>query len=277
MKTKSKLYKVAFICFGAGVLLLIAGLVLGGGPGFYIDSAGIHAAGRMGKSAYIMEKTELEAFDSMELELQYADVEIIPSDGFYVEYTLNGDAAKPEYEVEDKILHFTEGDRKTRWNVQFLSWDVLDKTRYEVKIYVPEEHIWRYIKIQQSDGGITLPDIRAEELEILQEYGDIKADTVKAKRALFSLSDGNLDILQGLDAEKTEITNGYGDVNVKTAESLEEFSLDLVTAYGHLSVQGHEVSSDEDGERESCVVQRDAKYELRIQNNDGDINVVSAK
>ena len=85
MKVKNNVYLASFICIGAGAVLLILGLLLGGRPGFYIDKSGIHTANESGAdSPYIQEKMKLDEFSTIDITIQYADLEIIPSDGYYI-------------------------------------------------------------------------------------------------------------------------------------------------------------------------------------------------
>ena len=77
MKNKKIWIAAALICILLGAALLTIGRTIGGIPGFYIDGTGLHTAEEPLHSEVIRGSDTLEPFKSIELDIEYADVELV--------------------------------------------------------------------------------------------------------------------------------------------------------------------------------------------------------
>lgn len=315
MKLKNKIWMISFICLGAGILLLIVGMLFGGKPGFYFDNNGFHVVGENRREDYTLKKTPIDEFENIEMNLEYADLEIILSDDYYIEYNVESDVGKPFYEVTDKTLNFYEANRKEEWTFSFFTIGtptMYGNDDYFVKLYIPKDAVLDSVTVEQADGEITLPNLKVKNLSLNNSYGDIRLKDIKAEDIELFLSDGDistgkleadtvqlentygdvkLDDIQAksltvymsdgdlkvndLDAKQIDIENAYGDVKLRMKHSLEDYSLDILAEYGDLTIPGYAITTDEDGEEKTCRIEKDSEKWLRIDGSDGDIEVIT--
>lgn len=220
MKSKKAWMIASLICVGAGIMILIIGRILGGIPGFYIDHTGLHTSAKEETAAPIEGAEVYDEFESVELDIDYADVEFVVSDRFAVEYCLMGEYGDPVCEVKNGklIMHEAEYRNIKIWNFSFFSgnpWgrDSVSEPDYYVRVEVPKGCKLNQISADIEDGDFTLPEIQAEELTVNNEYGDVQIEEYRGNRLEIAMQDGAL--LIGTDeAAKTDISSEYGSVEI---------------------------------------------------------------
>lgn len=311
MKSKKKLCIVSFICVGAGIIILGIGMFLGGRPGFRIDQSGVHTAEEVVKVTAVEESKKLKKFSSMDISTEYADVEIVPSDRYAIEYRVwENKKGTPVCEVQDGKLVFREVDEKIGgvWNFSFSTMTTTEKTDFYVKVYVPADAELSSVKINTEDGKQTIPDIKASSLEISNEYGNVDIESFQGDRLKADLDDGNMTV-NAIDAGYVEISNAYGDVRLKDMKAdalsadlddghfladrlscsdvdirneygdvtvgmtanIKEYALDLVTEYGDINIPRYHISSGDD--EMEYKIDNDSGKKIRIHCEDGDIEI----
>ncbi|MDD3795862.1 MAG: DUF4097 family beta strand repeat-containing protein, partial [Lachnospiraceae bacterium] len=240
MKNYKKWLSGAGIVIAAGLVLTATGYAMGGRAGFYLNASGFHAVGAKQGSdeVKVLEKTRLDEFTGVDLSVSYADVEILPADGYYLEYRLQKDKTDPEYQVEDKTLIFRQKTEKmdVMWNFdvsffQFLSEE--DTDRYYVKLYVPEDALLDSVKLVCDSGNVTSNTISIQNLDAALNYGnltlgDMEGDSLKAELDSGDFTFGNVTAVQ------SELTLSYGNVK---GEALKTDILDAELDSGDFSVK----------------------------------------
>lgn len=321
MKDKRKWLIASLICIAAGIVIMTAGKLIGGRPGFYIDRTGIHKAGETLDEEPVKGFQEFEEFDMIELNADDVDVEIIASDRFAVEYCLSGEYGEPVCKIENGKLIFDENhDIKFIFmNIGFFMGNtgnihMGDESRYYVKIEIPEDKILSQAFLNIEDGSLKIASLRAGELRIKNEYGNLVLDeyegeklkidmdsgdltlgVLKAEQAeinneygritVSEMDGGNLNVKQDsgdcrvdcLKASDTEIENEYGNVSLGIFKERKEYSFDLFTEYGRIYVK------DKDGEWKQDSMDDGARYifkgsgekKLKVFCEDGNINIDS--
>ncbi len=222
------------------MVLLIAGLVLGGRPGFYINGTGIHSARENDSSRpYVQEKMKLDGFTAIDIDINYADLEILPSDGYYIEYQLYGGNPKPVLEVKNQKLRFKEGAPSGFMGFNFFSISGFGTETYPcyVTLYVPADQYFTSVSLKNDDGSINMGSISAESMEIRDDYGDVRLEGYKGGRLKAYMGSGAFRA-DNLEADDVSISSEYGMVNLGLAEPLEAYKLDLETEYGIIKVPG---------------------------------------
>ena len=312
MKNKKKIWLISFICFGAGIGILILGMFLGGRPGFYFDSDGLHSGtDDADQKSYIRGESELQEFTSIDIDLDYADIQIIPSDSFQIEYCLEG-PKKPVCTVKEGHLTIREAEYRRFFNFTFMIPQSGDFTDTYVKLYIPENTVFNTVYLETQDGDIKLPSLKADTLDIRSEYGDVTLKDFEGTAFAASLDDGYFsgqkikseriemtneygDILwkelesNTLDAElsdgdftverlitgNAEIEDEYGDVHLGMSASYKDYSLDLVTEYGNIQIPEYDVISGDDGSQ--CRVTSTSGNMVKVSCEDGDIRIFDAR
>ncbi len=271
LNIKQKIWKLSFLCVGLGAVLLFAGKMMGGSAGFYIDRSGVHSSGEVMEKSILRDEKRLEKFDGMEIEAEYADVEIIPSDHYGVEYCVEGNRNRLTCEVQDGKFVFRVQEEITIRVVNF-SFDLEmfeSDDDYFVKVYIPDDALLSYAEIKTEDGKIQIGKLRADSLTIKDEYGDVELKGFQGGDFKAVLEDGNLHA-QDMKAKSIDIKDEYGDVYLYLENSADEYSFDLETEYGRIRAPGYEKSSDDD----SMVYQKkNGGRTIKILCEDGDIEI----
>lgn len=247
MKFSKKIIVGALACIAAGLVIMVIGLMLGGRSGFYINRSGIHAFGEGerfqkdgGKEPLVLEKTRLEEFDSVDVNIEYADFKLIPSDGYYLEYRLYGRAAQPQYSVKDKKLVFREGDAFSYGNESinfggFFFWeeDGIAEESFYLNLYVPKEQYFEVFKLYNDSGNVELETLRADKVDLKLDYGDIDLKEFQGKEFNIVSNSGEMNF-GIINTEYITAENDYGEILIEDlTASVGDFDLDS----GHMKVE----------------------------------------
>lgn len=265
-------------CIGAGTAILILGCILGGRPGYFIDREGVHAAGTVeSREPYVQKKIKIDEFSSMNINLEYADLEVIPSDDYYLEYRIEGGNRKPVWSVKNGKLTFNE--REMKGFGSFMVWGTTpfeSDGNYKVKIYIPEDKALENVRISSDDGDVVLPDLTVKSLSTTCEYGDCIFDRVIGDTVKVTLDDGDLKV-NSMDVRDFRVENEYGDVELTTADSWEKYDMDLYTEYGQIILPDGRNCSNRDGDEEQYRVANGNDKKISVNSDDGDIYINSGK
>lgn len=219
-KNKKAWISAAFICVLLGVALSIIGRILGGAPGFYFDGSGLHTAGETIHSENIRDADTLDAFDSIELDVEYADVELVASDRFAIEYCISEKYSEPVYEVKNNKLIFNESRSNILFNmVLFYGYfgTATENPRYYVRIEFPKDTRFTNISLNIESGNLDIASLQADVLKIRNEYGDISLTQYKGNSLDTKMESGNLSI-SALDTARATIDNEYGQVRISDSK-----------------------------------------------------------
>lgn len=224
MKNSKKIWWISLGCVCVGLILTILGLVLGGRMGFYINGTGIHAPDYSVKP-YVQEKKRLDEFDSMDITANYADIEILPSDGYYIEYRLDGESSQPTLKVENQKLVFKGGNSVGTGGFHVLvfgSFGSFNGNRGEryVKLYIPKDKYFTSVRLKSDDGSMEIGDISAETMEIKNAYGNVKVGSFQGSQFEAHLSDGDL-YMESLDSDHASLENNYGACKFGTIKGMD--------------------------------------------------------
>ena len=244
MKNKKIWLFLALGCLLSGVFFALAGTLLGGIPGFYLDRSGIHTSREAAdqRMNVFQNTVELDAFDSMELYISHAeDVELIPSDHYAVEYRTFGNSDEPVCRVENGRLIFQETASSpysdSRIWFLYASPD-FSRTKdpesgpYFVKISYPENQDFTDAVIRMESGNLKLPLLNMNSLEIRNEYGDVSMEDWTGNTLNLFMSSGNL-TAGTVAADQAQLENEYGSVAL---EGYTGNTLDICMSSGNLSV-----------------------------------------
>ncbi len=238
MKSKKTWLLLSLSCFLLGTLLSTAGIMLGGIPGFYLDKTGVHSSRESAEHAaeVFQDTLELTAFDSMELNVHYADVILVPSDRYAVEYRITGASETPSCQVENGRLTFEDGPLQNDPRIWFFYTAPNSSYArepepgpYYVKVEFPADHAFSDVSIRMESGDLKLPDLRSDTLQITNQYGDVSLNDFTGQEFSLSMSSG--DFSAGtLEAGSAKLRNEYGDLTVQ-AYTGDDLSLDTSSSY----------------------------------------------
>lgn len=219
MKNKRFWITASIVCIVLGAALTAAGRLMGGRAGFYIDRSGVHAAGNTDMPKPIQDSMELKEFDSLEIHADYADVELVPSNEFAVEYCILGNQGKPVCEVKNGRFIFQETKRSLPFNVGFFTGITaveFNEPRYFVKVKLPKNTKLSEAVFDIENGGLSISSIQADTLRIADEYGDVALGKYEGKTLDILLESGSLS-LGLIKAAQADLRNEYGSAEISEA------------------------------------------------------------
>lgn len=184
MKKTTKLIIVSVSLILVGGLMMLIGLMNGAKTTLYWDTHKHRFVVRDEEEMYLVqEKMSVEAFNSIDIDANEECVNLIPSDGWYVEYKVMADNENP-LTVNNGKLSFN--DTKGRFFVMSFSLFFKREKEQYINIYYPA-------------------DTEFERLDVDLDMGSLNMEKLCAKDAGLKLDMGNLDIrdceISQLDAE----------------------------------------------------------------------------
>lgn len=220
--TKRVLIAAGFcIVFGLG--LLTAGRALGGEMGFWIDRTGIYTnqdiRNRSKENRYVMEKTELDSFDSMEVLVENNNIEVVLSDDghYYMEYRLYARGSEPWYRVENGVLTVKcvmDQDSSYSYGAGFMIWNTGSSfQRGTVKIYLPKDSPMKVVKLGNNDADLSYDGPDADTYDFTSSYGSMSVSGGKAGKVYLNASDGNI-TCHSMECDELILKNNYGKTDL---------------------------------------------------------------
>lgn len=182
-----------------------------------------------------LEKTEIDDFTHIDVDVSLADVILVESDCFAIEYSVYG--REPSYEVTDGTLHFTDSDK----NLSFSLVNGFGVAETFVKIYFPADTEFESIIIENACGDVNLDNIKADLLEAELSCGNIDLTGGTYGTISMELSCGDIDIRNSVVENRAELDNKCGDIEVSIIA--EDCGYELNTSCGNIHVNG--LSADE--------------------------------
>lgn len=173
--------------------------------------------------AWELEKTKLEEFSDISMNLSYCDLSILPADGYYLEYRMDGICEEPAYEVSGGSFRFQEGHTQAKYRSGFhffftpTNFSPANQGPYYVNLYVPADRYFSLLDISCDSGNIEIDGLQAETAEIAADYGDLDIDSFSGNTLSVSADSGNI-TLGAIACNDLDISNEYGDI---TADSFQ--------------------------------------------------------
>ena len=186
--------------------VLIAGLVLGGCSSQKLFHKSV---------VYSLDKTEVDSFTSMDLDIAVAKIDIIPTgDEFAIEYSVMNQNI--EYSVKNNVL-----------KVKAEEIDEVNEVKESyVKIYIPEDYEFEDIECSCEVGSIYLNDLTADNISIDSSVGNVELQGVVVNKELkVSNNVGNTKIDLENDDFSYSVKSDLGKVNIK-GEDFSGFDVD---------------------------------------------------
>lgn len=286
-KIKKGLLVIAGLCVGIGAICAGVGFALGGTPGFTFSSSGLQAMGRDENQK--LAKTKIDAFTNISVDIPYGDVEIIPSDDYYLEYQLGVEGgSKVHYEVKDGTLT----TKVESSGVHLILFDFnVKREPSSLKIYVPEDAKLNSVMLNSSDGDMTLHDLQADNLSMDCEYGNVYINSFEGNTLKINGESSDI-ILGDIQADSASFENEYGEISCQsfvgtelkineesgniTLGHVRSDSLKVENEYGNLSTEALQVKDGNiDMESGDITLTNVKKCEnLAVQNEYGNVSVI---
>lgn len=195
--------------------------------------------------AWELEKTKLDEFTDIAITLSYCDLFIVPGDGYYLEYRMDGSCEEPEYGVTGSRFYFQEGPTQLKYRTGFHlffnpGYYSANRGPFYVNLYVPKEQYFNLLQLSSESGNIELGDIQAKDIDIHAEYGTLKSGAFSGDNISITADSGNIE-LDSIDCNALEISNEYGDITADGFKAANRASIKLES--GNLTLSRLETDS----------------------------------
>lgn len=231
-------------------------------------------------SKYNIDKKELEAFDSFDINADAVNVEFVEGDSYAFEYHGN---SKPTYSVSNGKLNFNIEKEKKGVKIHIGEFISRGLKNNRLIIYTPDSAKFKDGKVEADAGNITLNSLIADkitleadagninvneseisECEISADAGNIKADGSSLRKLTVETSAGNVK-LTDISTDDADIMSDMGNIKAEINGSRNEYDLNIDNDMGNVKVDGKKVHELEE------KTGKDKK--LSIENNMGNINI----
>lgn len=313
----NKLVTVCLIVAALGILIGGIGYACGGrvyglslgGQGIIVNSN--HGAPEGEDMQYIEENKELEAFQNLNLDASFTNVQIRESDHFGIEYHVRGNRPVTT-EIDGDTMTITQG----RSNGAHSSFTLLSMGEVSFKdfgeeyiiVYVPKGQELGDVSIEIESGDISIDAIQATQLTIKDSFGnvelneanvtngiikiesgDVKFETMEAGEMQIENSFGGIDggqmtvgtlklelesgdcEIADLSAENAEVNAAFGSIEFGLRESVEAYSADIDMEFGSVDVNGEDMGTKYKN------TSSEGEHELVIQCESGDVSLYDVK
>lgn len=202
-----------------------------------------------------LEKTKLEEIDNIDIDAKYATVYLIPSDDYYIEYSITS-SKNNLYNVQNGKLTFSD----SAWMPIRLSFGINEKHNDYIKIYYPADAYIKSLKAKLDMGSIEVSGVAIDKMDIDLDMGslditDCAIDKIDADLDMGSIDISNTDIssadisldMGGLDMSGTNIENklvadlDMGSATLSLAGSdggSQSYDFDLDCDMGNVTING---------------------------------------
>lgn len=269
MKNRNIFFLACGLLAVIGILLITAGVMLGGRLyGISFGSNGLEVGSQISNNTAKMQtgNESLSEFQDMEIDLEYADFEVIPSDHYGIEYCLN-EHYKFTYHVENEKLILEQKSRNNFYgNLTFFSLGINNIPDEYVKIYIPESSVLGNSSIENESGDIDLGNIKCDELTIVDRYGDVNADNISCKTLDATLDSGSFKFDE-ISADSIVVSDEYGNLEgdkicganitfdmesgyIKIIDIAAD-NLSIASSYGHIDIDKQNIKEKLDIKAES--------------------------
>lgn len=299
MKRYQKILLGTSVCLiiGGGILG-VAGIALGGNPGFAITNEGVKTKEDLELSKFVEKSVPLQGVSSLEITCREGDVEFLEGDSFHVEYGYDEKHMQVKQQKQDAAWIFDSSYVK---QVNFVGmsffWDSID-TRQQayLRVYIPRKTKLSELKVKNAYGTVKLsiPKLQAETIKIITESGNLEASGVTGKKTDLELDYGDLELsdctftdlsiksesgsctLSDMKAEDLKLEMDYGELAMNGVAA---DTLSVKGESGNLSledVEGKDVALRSDY-GEMMLTSLAAEQSLRLENESGNISLKQVK
>lgn len=171
---------------------------------------------------------ELSEFDSVDIGVVSANVTLIPSDEFKLEYRLSSNEEIKAFEVKnDGTLVFKT---KSKFMLSFFSFNADNF----VKIYYKTGTSFDKLELATTSGEITVPDVTAKTTSLISTSGNIEAEHISGDSATLSTISGSLLLNSGELKSRIETSSVSGNTSLNSLKGTAK--LDASTTSGDIDI-----------------------------------------
>lgn len=233
---QNKRFRFLSICAvlaGAGFILGGIGIAAGGiVHGIEVGPQGIRVYAPLldkdsGKGSYVQKEESLEAFDSIQVDMEYADIRVEQSDtnAYELSYCLSGDQKFQKDVTDGRLVLRRENKNTFHWFFMGIGSNSTDVEEYVV-IRLPKDAELSDVRLHTESGDIVCENTRMDVLDITAEYGDVNLSEIQAQNMQVDMESGKLGMEQ-VQGDSCSVKNEYGNLSFYDLAFTKELKAEL--------------------------------------------------
>ena len=171
---------------------------------------------------------ELDAFQSIDFDINVADITITSGDTYTISYQTSKKKLIPSYEIKDGTLYVKQSSAKTLHGLT-------NNTSCTLMITVPKNTVLSQITGKSAVGDFTMEHASAIQMDVAVNVGDTELTDVVLQQVTIGSDVGDIS-LEDVTFNIASLTSNVGDVDVTAALSLDDFQIDLSCDFGEIEV-----------------------------------------
>ncbi len=203
-----------------GILLAGIGWMAGGNQPIYVDHKGIHVGEREKSDYGTLESfsQNVGSFSSIDADLDYYDVDLVPSDKFAVDGTFYTKDGKPDVKVENGTLTIRD-KRVGRININIEIPDLFTfDNQPRVTIYYPKDTELKDLVLKCDSSDLKYENLNLTgKADLELDFGNLDINGLSAKNIIVAMDSGNC-TFKKLKADDLNIVNNMGKTTVDGAD-----------------------------------------------------------
>ena len=305
---EKKVIKLALSFKAAGTVLFVVGCLFGGNKPIWISSHGVNIE----SDKYIVdERKEVDSFNNMNINVDYADIEIEKGEKLEIESIYDKSFEEISYDVSEGTLNINgKSKRKNFFNISFFGNN--ENKNSTIKIFIPDNSTISNIKLKLDNGDMKVNDlnlinadlcsnygevslntvnfstirvnskygdiicnnIKGDVITIDSQYGGVEADNMEAESFIGTLKCGNMNF-NNIKIRNSTLTNEYGDIK---ADEVAANGINIVCKSGDIDISGEltgkNIINSEYGDVKinTSILEKDYSYDLSIKAGECKIN-----
>ncbi len=184
-----------------------------------------------------LEKTKIEDIDNIDIDAKYATVYLIPSDDYYIEYSITSNK-NTLYKIRNGKLIFDD----SAWMPIRLGFKFNEKHNDYINIYYPADAYIDNLKVKLDMGSIEVSDVTIDNMDIDLDMGSLDITGCAIKKIDADLDMGSIDI-SNTEISSADVSLDMGGLDMSGTLIDNKLSADLDMGSATLSLTGNDGGS----------------------------------
>lgn len=177
----------------------------------------------------------IEAFDSISLDVDLAEVNIIAGDAWNLSYECTRNVA-PDFKVEQGVLYVKQTSKKSHFLIRNGNDDC------DIVITIPRDAGISRISGNCNLGDLEFEGVAVEEIDVECNLGEIALKDLNASSITCSCNLGDCEIAN-CSFDNLKVDNDMGSIEVYSRNPLSDYMMDLSVSMGSIEVNGNDYVS----------------------------------
>lgn len=267
MKSKwKKVEKICLVLLIVGMILIGAGVGLGGKISFRIDFKNHKVTFGNNK---VTGEEELSEFSKLVINCDEPDVTVVADgDSYRVEYAVNG--KKPAITIKNGEATINAKDKESSFFIFDLSF--LTEKTYLI-VHIPSGKKLESVSVKGDTGNVKLENLESEDIHINTDTGNVTLDHIEALKCNMTSDTGNI-VMKSVKTESVTAKTDTGNIKLSSVDMNE---LNAKSDTGNITLNDVSIKTadlkTDTGNVKCEIVGKEKDYNINLKTDVGTIKV----